>query len=67
MSTNGIYRHMTNLQMQSAGWKIQYESMEAFRNRGCDIAVYRSGKRSLVIRWTLLELFFLFYNPDSDQ
>ena len=23
MSTNGIYRHMTNLQMQSAGWKIQ--------------------------------------------
>ena len=34
--------------------------MEAFRNRGCDIAVYRSGKRSLVIRWTLLELFFLF-------
>ena len=37
------------------------------RNRGCDIAVYRSGKRSLVIRWTLLELFFLFYNPDSDQ
>lgn len=41
--------------------------MEAFRNRGCNIAVYRSGKRSLVIRWTLLELFFLFYNPDSDQ
>ena len=41
--------------------------MEAFRNRGCDIAVYRSVKRSLVIRWTLLELFFLFYNPDSDQ
>ena len=23
MSTNGIYRHMTNLQMQSAGWKLQ--------------------------------------------
>lgn len=23
MSTNGIYRHMTNLQVQSAGWKIQ--------------------------------------------